>query len=182
MTTLKQRRHEYARMMRAGKPKKKPGPRKLRHGAKDGNEECIRDAEMRDAIKSIDDGLHRGGTKLRPDQGRGHYAALAEARAIAWAELRARWAAEDAQAAADQQAKTDIYAAAGIVRMAPGEIDRPASGDFSAKRSAYLAAVMTLPVADRFAEVKAVAAALDCGANVITVGDLTRARKRAKGD
>ena len=88
----------------------------------------------------------------------------------------------DAQAAADQQAKTDIYAAAGIVRMAPGEIDRPASGDFSAKRSAYLAAVMTLPVADRFAEVKAVAAALDCGANVITVGDLTRARKRAKGD
>ena len=89
---------------------------------------------------------------------------------------------KDAQAAADQQAKTDIYAAAGIVRMAPGEIDRPASGDFSAKRSAYLAAVMTLPVADRFAEVKAVAAALDCGANVITVGDLTRARKRAKGD
>lgn len=58
--------------------------------------------------------------------------------------------------------------------------DGVAGDDIAAMRSAYLAAVMTLPVADRFAELEALAAAFNVDAEVVTVGNIVRMMKAAR--
>jgi hypothetical protein len=76
---------------------------KLRHGAKDINEQCQRDAEMYEVSK-IDRRTYHS-----------------PIRAAARAALRARWAEDDALKVADQNAKAE-YAAAQLSIMTPAEV------------------------------------------------------------
>jgi hypothetical protein len=72
---------------------------KLRHGAKDINEQCQRDAEMYEVSK-IDRRTYHSPIR---------------------AALRARWAEDDALKVADQNAKAE-YAAAQLSIMTPAEV------------------------------------------------------------
>lgn len=121
--TLKERRREYAQMMRVRRGEQKPkGPRKLRHGARNANEEYIRDRELRELIKQIDKSTLRRGSRSWPDQDwRAYETTRSKVRAAARAELRQRWAQEDAARTAEENARADAYARAGIVRLVPGQ-------------------------------------------------------------
>jgi hypothetical protein len=91
-------------------PRVARGPRKLRHGARSVGQECIRDGEMRDALRE-----GRWSIEKAP----GYHDKQAQMRAAARAELRAQWAAEDAARAAEETERTKVLAAAGLTRMAP---------------------------------------------------------------
>lgn len=121
--TLKQRRREYEQMLRERRGEQKPkAPRKLRHGARNANEEHTRDYEMRELIKQVDSSTLRRGSKSWPDQDRRAYITMRrKAREVARAELRQRWAQEDAAQTVEENARADTYARAGLIRLAPGK-------------------------------------------------------------
>jgi hypothetical protein len=115
---------------------------KLRHGARDPNQEYARDVEMREAVKAAekaaDDLAHREWLNSSPEQrrqlseqrrawerehgSRGYFA-----RAAAREDLRTRWAREDAERA------TPL--APHITRILPGDL--PSDKNLNAAREAY---------------------------------------------
>jgi hypothetical protein len=140
--------------MRAAKP------HKLRHGATTLNQECIRDTELRQAMKAVDDSnrfackpIHNETDKDFHRRLRSQHQTRLEARAIVRSALRARWAADDAERAKPL--------APNIVRLSPQDArafreDDAGVDNIKQERDAYIAKVLRwLPTQQqRDAEIK----------------------------
>ena len=135
---------------------------------------------MREVVKAAEQSAKsrvRGGIKNLPDKGRSNYRTLAEARATAREELRARWKIEDEQRAADDLARAQILPSH-ISRMTPDEVKEINGSGLSAKRDAYVTELSKLSRNEAEAELRKVADAIGLGDSVPTMGELRRMMKK----
>jgi hypothetical protein len=136
--------------MRAAKPRKR-----FKHGAATFGQEWTRDAELRNAMKAVDDNCRfpKPIRNLTNEELHGRYDARLKARAIVRAGLRAQWAADDAERAKPL--------APNIVRLSPQDARAFRENDAGVdhirqERDAYIASVLQwLPTQQqRDAEIK----------------------------